>query len=61
MRGKWLGDGFPPLKRAGAVEAGEVDRDGELISETHSVSDVPMPEVAAAQPEPIEVGGGPIE
>lgn len=61
MAAKWRGDEFTTLQRTRAVEAGKVDRDGELISDTHGISDNPMPEVAAVRPEPIVVGGGSIE
>ena len=58
MAAKWRGDEFTSLQRTRAVEAGEVDVDGELIS------DMPTGEgggAADAHPEPIVVGGGPIE
>ncbi len=65
MAAKWRGDEFTTLQRTRAMEAGEVDRDGELISATHSVSDDPTPDEnqtkPAMSPEPIVVGGGPIE
>ena len=61
MAAKWRGDEFTTLQRTRAMEAGEVDRDGELINERTD----PTPEMAQAadsvQPEPIVVGGGPIE
>jgi NADH-quinone oxidoreductase B subunit len=49
MAAKWRGDEFTTLQRTRAMEAGEVDRDGALISETHNISDDPMPEVAASE------------
>jgi len=65
MAAKWRGDEFTTLQRSRAVAAGEVDRDGELISETHSISEDPTPDEAQTvpvyPPEPIVVGGGPIE
>lgn len=61
MAAKWRGDEFTTLQRTRAMEAGEVDRDGELINEPTDST----PEMAQAadsvQPEPIVVGGGPIE
>ena len=60
MAAKWRGDEFTSLQRTRAVEAGEVDVDGQVISETHNISADPTPDVEP-HPEPIVVGGGPIE
>ena len=65
MAAKWRGDEFTTLQRTRAVAAGEVDRDGELISDTHDISGDPTPDeprIRTDYPqEPIVVGGGPIE
>lgn len=65
MAAKWRGDEFTTLQRSRAMAAGEVDRDGELISDTHSISEDPAPDEPRTKPvyppEPIVVGGGPIE
>ncbi len=66
MAAKWRGDEFTTMQRARAVAAGEVDESGEVISPTHQISSDPIPHdieqiQADSPPEPIVVGGGPIE
>ncbi len=61
MQAKWQGDEFTTLQAKRAAERGEIHAGEPTGKTTHDISTDPQPIPDRNRPEPIVVGGGPIE
>ena len=61
MQAKWKGDEFTTLQATRAAERGELSAGEPTGQTTHDISTDPQPIPDRDRPEPIVVGGGPIE